>query len=104
MSGLGSIVESLNESLSRVLRIAQWWIEGGDVRTKSASIAMDSGLHAPAVSGELIGAVVGAWREGAISRDTMLDWLKRWEVLPEGRSVEEERALIHGKLRAGTRA
>lgn len=97
LCGLGSIVASLNESLSQVLRIAQWWIDGGDVRAQTASIAMDTDLSARAVSGDLITAVVGAWRNGGISRETMLDWLKRWEVLPDGRSVAQERALIHGK-------
>ena len=29
LCGLGSIVASLNQSLSRVLQLAQWWIEGG---------------------------------------------------------------------------
>lgn len=99
LCGLGSIVASLNESLSQVLRIAQWWIEGGELRAQNASIVMETDLSARVVNGELISAVVGAWRGGAISRDTMLDWLKRWEVLPEGRSVGEERALIHGKGR-----
>ena len=95
LCGLGSIVASLNESLSQVLRIAQWWSEGGDLHAQSASIAMETDLSVRAVTGELISAVVGAWRDGAISRETMLDWLKRWEILPEGRSVEEERALIY---------
>ena len=95
LCGLGSIVASLNESLSQVLRIAQWWSEGGDLRAQTATIAIETDLSVRAVTGELISAVVGAWRDGAISRDTMLDWLKRWEILPEGRSVEEERALIY---------
>jgi hypothetical protein len=99
LCGLGSIVEALNVSLSQVLRMAQWWSEGGDLRAQTASISMDTDLSARVVSGELIGAVVGAWRDGAISRETMLDWLKRWEVLPEGRSVAQERALIHGKAK-----
>ncbi len=102
LCGLGSIVASLNESLSQVLRIAQWWIEGGELRTQTASIAMDTDLSARVVSGDLITAVVGAWRDGGISRDSMLDWLKRWEILPEGRSVAQERALIHGKGRVET--
>jgi hypothetical protein len=101
LCGLGSIIASLNESLSEVLRMAQWWVlpdghQGGDFRAQTATIAMDTDLSARAVTGELISAVVGAWRDGGISRDTMLDWLKRWEVLPEGRSVAEERRLIHG--------
>jgi hypothetical protein len=32
-----------------------------------------------------------------MSRQSMLEVLKRGEVLPEGRSVAQERALIHGK-------
>ena len=40
-------------------------------------------------------AVVNAWRGGAISRESMLEILKRGEVLPDGRSVEREKALLH---------
>ena len=100
LSGLGSIVASLNESLSRVLRMAQWWIEGGEVDAKNAAFAMNTDLGARAMSGEEITAVVAAWRAGAISRDTMLERLKRGEVLPDTRSVAQERQLIHGKARA----
>jgi hypothetical protein len=99
LCGLGSVVASLNESLSRVLRLAQWWIQGGDLEAQTASFTMNSDLAARAMSGEEIAAVVAAWRAGAISRETMLDRLKRGEVLPDGRSVAQERALIHGKLR-----
>jgi hypothetical protein len=99
LCGLGSIVEALNVSLSQVLRMAQWWSEGGELQAQTGSIAMDTDLSARVVSGDLISSVVGAWRDGAISRETMLDWLKRWEVLPEGRSVAQERALIHGKAK-----
>jgi len=58
---------------------------------------MNTDLDAHAMSGDEITAVVAAWRAGAISRDTMLERLKRGEVLPDGRSVAQERALIHGK-------
>jgi hypothetical protein len=45
-----------------------------------------------------IQAVVDAWQAGAISRDTEL--FRRGEVLPEGRSNEEEERLIAGESRA----
>jgi hypothetical protein len=41
-----------------------------------------------------IQAIVAAWQAGAISRDTMTDLFRRGEVLPEGRSLEEEERLI----------
>jgi hypothetical protein len=56
---------------------------------------MNTDLSARAISGEDITAVVAAWRAGAISRETMLERLKRGEVLPEGRTVAQERALIY---------
>ncbi len=39
-------------------------------------------------------AVVAAWQSGAMSRDTMLGLFRRGEVLPEGRTNDEEAALI----------
>jgi hypothetical protein len=98
LCGLASIVANLNASLMRVLQLAQWWVEGGDVDAQSASFTMNTDLGARAMSGEEINAVVAAWRSGAISRDSMLERLKRGEVLPDGRSVAQERALIHRKV------
>jgi hypothetical protein len=99
LCGLGNIVASLNQSLSRVLQLAHWWIGGGKTvgDVPGVSFAMNTDLAARGMSGDEINAVVAAWRAGAISRDTMLQRLKRGEVLPEGRSVADERALIHGK-------
>ena len=102
LCGLGAIVESLNRSLSRVLQLALWWMQGGELDALAGQVgfAMNTDLGACAMSGEEITAVVAAWRAGAISRDSMLERLKRGEVLPDGRSVAQERALIHGKVRA----
>lgn len=98
MCGLGAIVESLNGSVSRVLQLAQWWIQGGDLDAIAGQVgfAMNTDLGACAMSGEEITAVVAAWRAGAISRESMLERLKRGEVLPDGRSIAQERALIYG--------
>ena len=38
--------------------------------------------------------LVAAWQNGALSRDSMLDIFRRGEVLPEGRSNEEEMRLV----------
>jgi len=96
LCGLGSIVESLNQSLTRVLQLAHWWLEGGQVGDAPVvGFTMNTDLSARAMSGESLAAVVGAWRAGAISRESMLEVLKRGEILPEGRTVAQERALIH---------
>ena len=104
LCGLGAIVESLNQSLTRVLQLAAWWGAGARPPGEAAGVgfAMNTDLGARAISGEEITAVVAAWRAGAISRESMLERLKRGEVLPDGRSVAQERALIHGTLRSAT--
>jgi hypothetical protein len=38
---------------------------------------------------------VAAWRAGAISRETLLEALKCGDVLPDGRSVSDEKKLLH---------
>ena len=44
--------------------------------------------------GKNLVAMVKAWQSGALSRDSMLDIFRRGEVLPEGRTNEEEVRLI----------
>jgi hypothetical protein len=97
LCGLGNVVASLNQSLTRVLQVAHYWIEGA-ASAEAIGFAMNTDLSARAISGEGLTAVVAAWRAGAISRESMLEVLKRGEVLPEGRSVAQERALIHRKV------
>ena len=41
-------------------------------------------------------AIFQAWQSGALSRDSMLDIFRRGEVLPEGRTNEQEVRLIEG--------
>ncbi len=43
-------------------------------------------------------AIVTAWQERVMSRDTMLDIFRRGEILPEGRSKEEETKLIRREM------
>jgi hypothetical protein len=44
-------------------------------------------------------AIVAAWQAGAISQDTMHELFRRGEVLPEGRTNEEEAGLIEQQRR-----
>jgi hypothetical protein len=41
-----------------------------------------------------LSAVVKTWQSGAISRDSMLHLFRKGEILPEGRTTEEEERLI----------
>jgi hypothetical protein len=46
------------------------------------------------MSAQEIVSVVKAWQSGALSRDSMLDLFRRGEILPEGRTNDEETKLI----------
>jgi len=46
------------------------------------------------MSSQDLQAVVGAWQSGAISRDTMFELFRSGEILPDGRTNEDEQELI----------
>ena len=101
LCGLGYIVASLNRSLTAVLKLAHQ-IATGQPAPASVQFTMNTDLTATTLSGEDLNAIVAAWRAGAISRDTMLDRLKRGDILPDTRTIAQERALLH--RRAGETA
>ena len=52
-------------------------------------------------------AIVSAWQNNAISRDTMFELFRRGEILPDGRTNDEEVRLLNSStthLRAGVAA
>ena len=62
-------------------------------------VELNTDFSTKGMSPQEIQAVVVAWQAGAISRDTMTELFRRGEVLPEGRSLEEEERLITSEKR-----
>ena len=46
------------------------------------------------MSSQDLQAVVAAWQSGAISRDTMFELFRKGEILPDGRTNQDEEVLI----------
>jgi hypothetical protein len=46
------------------------------------------------ISSQDLQAVVGGWQSGAISRDTMFELFRSGEILPDGRTNQDEAALV----------
>src|SRR5512137_439241 len=99
-SVLANIATSVSESLTQVLRWVYWWnstesipelVTDGQVLLELNTDFGVSGMQ----SGELA-SVVSAWKDGAISQDTMLELFRKREMLPDGRSNKDEMALIAG--------
>jgi len=93
-SVLGSLATSLSTSLPHVLRWAYWWNSTkpwpDDVTKDQVVIELNTDFSTKGLSAQEVTAVVAAWQNGALSRDSMLDIFRWGEVLPEGRSNEEE--------------
>ena len=95
---LGNIAVNVSSSLTQVLRWVHWWNSTeelpSDVTNEQVIIELNTDFSTKGLSAPEIQAVVAAWQAGAISRDTMTAVFRRGEVLPEGRTNEEEERLI----------
>jgi hypothetical protein len=99
---LGSIAGSVSESLTQVLRWVYWWNSTeelpDDVREEQVLMQLNTDFSTKGLTSQDLQAIVAAWQAGAMSRDTMHDLFRRGEVLPEGRTSEEEARLIEAGL------
>jgi hypothetical protein len=95
---LGNIAFNASASLTHVLHWAWWWNSTeampDDVTDDQVLIVLNTDFSTKGLASQDIQAIVAAWQAGAISRDTMTDLFRRGEVLPEGRTTEEEEKLI----------
>jgi len=85
-------------SLTQVLRWAYWWnateAMPDDVSNEDVVIELNTDYSTRGLTANEIVAIVQAWQSGALRQDSMMDIFRRGEVLPEGRTNEEEVRLI----------
>ena len=104
---LASLAGSVGASLTDVLRWAIWWNSTeampDDVTKDQVLLELNTDFSTKGLSAQELTAIVAAWQHGALSRDSMLDLFRRGEILPDGRTNEEEERLV-GKAPAATAA
>lgn len=61
---------------------------------EEVGIELNADFSTKGLSSQEIQSIVAAREAGAISRDTMTELFRRGEVLPEGRTSEEEAKLV----------
>ena len=100
-SVLMTLAISLSDSISQVLRWVYWWNSTEqypeDVSESLVLLQINTDFTAKGLTSLELTAIVGAWQAGAISQATMFDLFRKGEVLPTGRSDDEEKHLI-GKI------
>ena len=105
---LGGVAFSVSESLTQVLRWVYWWNSTeelpDDVSDRQVLMQLNTDFSTKGLASQDVQAIVAAWQAGAISQDTMHELFRRGEVLPEGRTNEEEAELIRvGSAECGVR-
>jgi len=95
---LGSVAVSVSESLTQVLRWAYWWNSTeelpDDLTESHVLVRLNTDFSTRGLASQDVQAIVAAWQSGAISLDTMHELFRRGEILPEGRTNEEELKLL----------
>ena len=97
-SVLSAVSISVSDSLTQVLRWVYWW---NSTETTPDAIGEDRVLAqintdfgTKGMSSTELTAIVAAWQANAISRETMFELFRKGEVLPAGRSNQEEARLV----------
>jgi hypothetical protein len=95
---LGSLATSLSSSLTDVMRWVYWWHtvipNASDVDEGTVCVKLNTDFETAHLTGQDLAALVAAWQAGAISQDTMLYQFRQGEILPPGRTSEEEKRMI----------
>ena len=98
---LMTLAISVSDSISQVLRWVYWWNSTEpvpeDVSENLVLIQINTDFTAKGLTSLDLTAIVSAWQAGAISQATMFDLFRKGEVLPTGRTDNEEKNLI-GKI------
>ncbi|TAK99641.1 MAG: DUF4055 domain-containing protein [Verrucomicrobia bacterium] len=97
-SVLSAVSLSVSDSLTHVLRWVYWWNSTEEtpeaIGDDRVLVTVNSDFSTKGMASDEITAVVAAWQAGAISRETMFELFRKGEVLPAGRSNQEELRLV----------
>jgi len=101
-AGEGSVIAGFAKAVSKSMNVAlhwdYWWHSTEEhpdqISNKQIMVELNKDFDYIRMTGREIQALVFAWQSMAISQDTMLHQFERGDVLPPGRSPQEEPNLI----------
>ena len=103
-SVLSAVSLSVSDSLTHMLRWVYWWnsteATPEAIGDDAVLVTLNTDFKSKGMASDQITAIVSAWQAGAISRDTMFELFRKGEVLPVGRSNDEETRLLAEKQKA----
>lgn len=96
-SALAAIGRSVGLGIERALRKAVWWAGGSDADVEKTAFSLNDDFVAAHMDPRELESLMKAWQGGGMSLDTFLWNLKRGEVLPPDRTVDDEKELIEAE-------
>ena len=95
---LAAVSLSVSQSLTQVLRWIYWW-NSTDTKLDNSGesqvlLRLNTDFTLTGLTFHELTAIVSAWKLGAISQSTMFELFRQGEVLPAGRTNEEEALLL----------
>jgi len=96
---LANLSKSVSASLTDTLRWIYWWNSTEDnpatLGADLIKLQLNTDFETALITAKELEALVTAWQAGALSRESLHFQFKRGELLPPGRTLQEELALIH---------
>jgi hypothetical protein len=94
-SSITKIADQISDSMTRVLGWMEFWIGTmPSLADTTAEFHVHKDFNSVALTPEEMTGLTNLWQQNAISFDTLFEKLQRGEVIPEGRTMEEEQELI----------
>ncbi len=93
-SFLQATARSVSQGLTLSLRKFLWWAGASDAEVAEANIKLNDDYLAAKISPAEMKELVLGQQAGLVSKDTFVYNMKKGEILPPGRTIEEEQALI----------
>jgi hypothetical protein len=97
-SVIAGLAVAVSKSLNQALHWVYWWhsieYHPDQISSEEIMVEINRDFDVVRLTGKEIQALIMAWQSMAISQDTLLHQFERGDVLPPGRSPEEELALI----------
>ena len=99
-ASLADVSKNIGDGLTDVLIYIGFWL---GVPAKECNVSLSKDFLSTRLSSQDVTALLGALQAGAISTDTFIFSLQQGEILPDGRTIEEEKELIDEDKRKAKR-
>jgi len=94
---LAMTAKTISSGITKVLKQVAWWSKVADAEVAKIEYQLNSDYTSAKLSPQELTALMQAWQGGGMSQDSFLYNLKTGEMLPNDRTIEQEKDLIEAE-------